>query len=96
LEYFSPFPAQFFMSRAAATPTPPPSFEVALQELESIVRGMETGDASLEQSLTAYERGVGLLKHCQETLSAAEQKLQLLESDVLRDFEPADQRTAER
>ena len=57
---------------------------------------METGDASLEQSLAAYERGVGLLKHCQETLSAAEQKLQLLENDVLRDFEPADLRTAER
>ena len=57
---------------------------------------MEAGDASLEQSLAAYERGVVLLKHCQETLSAAEQKLLLLENDVLRDFEPADQRNSER
>ena len=66
----------------------PPSFEAALQELERIVQSMETGEASLEDSLAAYERGAALLRFCQETLSAAEQKLQILENSVLRDFTP--------
>ena len=68
---------------AAATP---PSFESALQELEAIVQAMETGNAPLEESLAAYERGIALLRHCQETLGAAERKLQILENGVLRDL----------
>jgi exodeoxyribonuclease VII small subunit len=76
----------------AASPPPasatPPSFEAALQELERIVQAMEAGDAPLEDSLAAYERGIGLLKHCQDTLAAAEHKLRILENGVLHDFEP--------
>lgn len=64
------------------------SFEAALGELERIVQAMETGDAPLEQSLAAYERGIALLKHCQTTLAAAENRLQILEDGVLRDFDP--------
>ncbi|MBK7665612.1 MAG: exodeoxyribonuclease VII small subunit [Sterolibacteriaceae bacterium] len=63
------------------------SFESAMTELESIVQGMEAGRLSLEQSLAAYQRGAELLKFCQDTLSAAEQKVQVLESGVLREFE---------
>jgi exodeoxyribonuclease VII small subunit len=73
--------------------TTPPSFESALQELEAIVQAMEAGNAPLEESLAAYERGVALLRHCQETLGAAERKLQILENGVLRDLdadEPTD------
>jgi exodeoxyribonuclease VII small subunit len=69
---------------ASATP---PSFESALQELEAIVQAMESGNAPLEESLAAYERGIALLRHCQETLSAAERKLQILENGVLRDLD---------
>lgn len=58
-----------------------------MTELESIVQGMEAGRLSLEQSLAAYQRGAELLKFCQDTLSAAEQKVQVLESGVLREFE---------
>ena len=58
----------------------PASFEAALSELESIVREMEAGKLPLEQSLKAFERGTALLKHCQDALSAAEQKLQVLEA----------------
>jgi len=66
----------------------PPTFEAVLQELERIVEAMESGQAPLEESLAAYERGMKLLKHCQETLAAAEHKLQVLEHGVLRDLEP--------
>jgi exodeoxyribonuclease VII small subunit len=68
------------------SPTAPPSFEAALQELEAIVRTLEDGGAPLEASLQAYERGMALLKHCQETLGQAEQKIRLLDDGTLRDF----------
>ena len=42
----------------------------------------------LEESLVAYQRGMGLLKHCQDQLGAAEQKIRVLENGVLRDFAP--------
>ncbi len=64
----------------------PPSFEAALAELESIVQGMETGKLSLEESLAAYQRGTVLLKHCQDALTAAEQKIQVLEAGQLQDL----------
>ncbi len=65
---------------------PPESFEAALAELESIVQGMETGKLSLEESLAAYQRGAALLKHCQGALTAAEQKIQVLEAGQLKDL----------
>ena len=65
---------------------PPASFESALAELETIVREKEAGQLPLEQSLTAFARGAELLKHCQEALTAAEQKLQILEASRLQDF----------
>lgn len=64
----------------------PESFEAALAELESIVQGMEAGKLSLEESLAAYQRGAALLKHCQGALTAAEQKIQVLEAGQLKDF----------
>lgn len=65
---------------------PPVSFEAALAELESIVQGMESGKLSLEDSLAAYQRGAALLKHCQGALTAAEQKIQVLEAGQLKDL----------
>jgi len=70
-------------------PPAPASFEAALAELESIVREMEAGKLPLEQSLAAFERGTALLKHCQEALAAAEQKLQVLDAG-----QTGDRRTA--
>ena len=64
----------------------PESFETALAELESIVQGMEAGKLSLEESLAAYQRGAALLKHCQGALTAAEQKIQVLEAGQLKDL----------
>jgi exodeoxyribonuclease VII small subunit len=86
------------MVKASTQNTPvatPASFEAALAELEMIVQKMEAGEAPLEESLAAYERGMTLLKHCQETLTAAEQKLQILEGGVPRDFDPGEGGSAE-
>jgi len=66
----------------------PPSFEAAISELETIVQQMEAGSLTLEDALERYQRGVGLLKHCQSTLSAAEQRIRVLEGDTLADFNP--------
>jgi exodeoxyribonuclease VII small subunit len=54
------------------------SFESALAGLEAIVRELETGEISLEESLARYEKGVGLLKRCYAQLRQAEQKIVLL------------------
>ena len=51
------------------------SFEDALTELETIVRGLETGKAPLEESITVYERGVALKKHCETKLRDAQAKI---------------------
>jgi len=59
-----------------------PPFEEALQKLESIVEGMESGDLPLETLLTQYEEGVRLVKLCQEKLSEAELKIQQLEKSA--------------
>ncbi len=62
-------------------------FEAALAELEQIVHTMEDGRLPLEESITAYRRGSELLKHCQQQLSDAERKIQILEDGALRDFD---------
>ena len=62
-------------------------YEAALAELERIVQDMESGRLPLEESIAAYQRGSELLKHCQQQLSDAEQKIQVLEDGVLRDFD---------
>ena len=63
-----------------STDSIPVSFEAALAELESIVREMEAGKLALEASLAAFERGTALLKHCQDALAVAEQKLQVVDT----------------
>ena len=52
------------------------SFEEALGELEGIVRSLETGQAPLENSITAYERGIALKKHCEAKLREAQMKIE--------------------
>ena len=52
------------------------SFEQALQELEKIVRHLETGDIPLENSISSYERGVALKQHCESKLKDAQLKIE--------------------
>jgi len=63
------------------------TYEAALTELELIVQRMEGGQLPLEESIAAYRRGSELLKHCQQQLSDAERKIQVLEEGALRDFD---------
>lgn len=53
-------------------------FEESLAELESLVERMESGEMSLEESLKAFEQGIKYTRDCQNALSKAEQKVQLL------------------
>lgn len=56
----------------------PPTFEESLTELEALVERMEGGELTLEESLTAFERGIALTRHCQQALQAAEQRVEVL------------------
>ncbi|MCM5552635.1 exodeoxyribonuclease VII small subunit [Pleomorphomonas sp. NRK KF1] len=52
------------------------SFEQALKELEGIVARLEQGSVPLEESISIYERGDALRKHCDGLLKAAEAKVE--------------------
>ncbi len=68
------------------------SFEAALETLEQIVERLESGELSLEESLAAFEAGVGLVKQCNQKLNEVEKKIEILVKDKenklrLRNFE---------
>ena len=69
-----PMPAK----KKAKTNNKMPDFEHAMEELESLVEAMESGDLTLEQSMQHFERGIKLTQSCQKALSDAEQKIKLL------------------
>lgn len=55
-----------------------PDFEQALTELEALVERLEHGDVPLDEALKLFERGVALTRHCQASLQAAQQKVEIL------------------
>jgi exodeoxyribonuclease VII small subunit len=52
------------------------SFEDALRGLEEIVRKLESGEVPLDETITLYERGDALRKHCQARLDAAQARIE--------------------
>jgi len=52
------------------------SFEQALRALEDVVRRLEGGEVPLEESITLYERGEELRRHCQARLDAAQERIE--------------------
>lgn len=54
------------------------SFEQAFEEMEQIVRQLEEGQLSLDDSLALFERGQALSARCQQLLETAELKVQQL------------------
>lgn len=58
-----------------------PAFEKSLGELEQLVQQMDSGELSLEQSLKAFEKGIGLIRQCQSSLQDAENTVQQLIND---------------
>jgi exodeoxyribonuclease VII small subunit len=55
-----------------------PTFKEAIEELEKITDSLESGELELEQSLALFERGVELIKYCQDKLDSAQAKVELL------------------
>jgi len=57
---------------------PVASFENGLQELEQIVKGMESADLPLERALDLFEKGMRLSESCRKQLEAAETRIEML------------------
>lgn len=67
-------------------------FEASLEKLEAIVRKLEDGDLSLEESLKCFEEGMTLARVCETRLNEAQKKIEILMKDkdgkkVSKDFE---------
>jgi len=58
------------------------NFEENMQMLEKLVKEMESGDLTLEQSLEAFEKGVMIVRKCQESLTQAEVRVNKLMQEM--------------
>ena len=81
------------MSSKAKAPSTELNFEKAMDRLEAIVEQMETGKLPLEDLIVRYEEGMNLVKVCQERLTRAEQKIEIIARNsagkaMVKDFEP--------
>ena len=56
-------------------------FEESIKELEKIVKTLEDGEPSLDESLKNFEKGINLIKVCQKELESAENKIKELTED---------------
>jgi exodeoxyribonuclease VII small subunit len=56
----------------------PLSFEAGLQELEQIVKEMESGDLPLERALELFEKGMKISENCRKQLEEAETRVEVL------------------
>ncbi len=89
--------------KASKEATPPPeatpSFEERLDQLETIVKQLESPNLQLDEAIALYEKGVGLSLDCRGYLTAAETRIEMLmkkggeeeEADVV-DFDPFGER----
>ena len=57
------------------------SFESAIVRLEEIVKLLEKGNSSLDESLKLYEEGISLVRYCNTALDNAENKIKILSAD---------------
>src|SRR5437016_7622519 len=69
-------------------------FEGAMDRLEAIVEQMESGKLPLEDLIVRYEEGMNLVNVCQDRLTKAEQKIEIIARNsagkpVVKNFEPA-------
>ena len=62
--------------------TDEPTFEQALQQLESVVQRLEKGELPLEESLRLYEDGIRLSRLCHGKLEEAEGRIEMLLKDA--------------
>ena len=69
--------------------------EKALNDLETLVEELESGDLPLEKAMQKFEDGIKLTRNCQSALKEAEQKVEILlksagGEEALENFEPDD------
>jgi exodeoxyribonuclease VII small subunit len=87
-------------ARPTSSPPPKPTplseltFEQALDELDTLVRRMESGELGLDDSIAAYRRGAELATWCQARLAVAEQEIKVLDGEVLKTLDPDELRGA--
>lgn len=63
------------------TTSSPQDFAATVEQLETIVERLESGELSLEDALTAFEQGVRLTRDAQQRLDSAELKVRALSED---------------
>jgi len=69
-------PAKTTGNTEAASPVA--EFEQSLAELEALVAKMESGEQNLDESLSAFERGIALYRKCQAALEQADARVKLV------------------
>lgn len=62
------------------------TFEDSLKELEEIVKKLENGETTLEESMTLFEKGVLLTKNCRKMLDEAQLKVKKVTEEGSVDF----------
>ena len=71
-------------STSTSAPALPANYEAALQELEGLISGLESGQLPLDQLLAGYQRGAQLLAFCKSKLEAVEGQIKVLEGTELK------------
>lgn len=66
----------------SSTPVEELTFREAMNELNTIVAELESNTLELEASLTSYERGIQLLRYLRQSLSSAQQKVEVLMGEL--------------
>ena len=66
------------------------NFEKSLSRLEEIARSLESGELSLDESLKLFEEGITLSRLCEKKLTEAEQKIEILKSSDINDYNDED------
>lgn len=81
-------------AKTKTKPDQPPveglTYEQALAELEKIVASLEGNQLRLEESMTLFERGQALSRHCVDLLDKAELRIKQLSGDSLADLPAED------
>ena len=62
------------------------SYEEAYEELNQIVRKLESEDLTLEQTISLFERGQALTQYCTDILDKTELRIQQITGDKVVDF----------
>jgi len=82
------------MAKAKKGETGELSFEEAIKQLTEIVSGIESGRASLQDSLGQYERGMALINRCKEILTAAERRIEKISASTQAESKDAGDKPA--